>query len=113
MRIGIDLGGTKTEILALDEVSGAELYRRRIPTVKTYEGVVRGIRDLVLTAERDLGRTGTVGIGIPGTEAMPTGVAWMSPLAPSIADSIEVALARLPEKLLFSRAARSPARARS
>jgi fructokinase len=73
MRIGIDLGGTKTEIAALDASSGAELLRRRAATERTYEGVVRGIRDLVLAAERELGRTGTVGVGIPGTISRETG----------------------------------------
>jgi fructokinase len=73
VRIGIDLGGTKTEIAALDAASGAELLRRRVATERTYEGVVRGIRDLVLTAERELGRAGTVGVGIPGTISRGTG----------------------------------------
>jgi fructokinase len=73
MRIGIDLGGTKTEIAALDASSGAEFLRRRAATERTYEGVVRGIRDLVLEAERELGRTGTVGVGIPGTISRETG----------------------------------------
>jgi fructokinase len=74
MRIGIDLGGTKTEILSLDENSGAEVYRRRVPTERSYEGVLRGIRDLVLSAERELGRTGTVGVGIPGMVSAETGL---------------------------------------
>jgi fructokinase len=74
LRLGIDLGGTKTEILALDESSGAELYRLRVPTERSYDGVLRGIRDLVLAAERELGRTGTVGIGIPGMVSAETGL---------------------------------------
>jgi fructokinase len=74
MRIGIDLGGTKTEILVLDENSGAELYRRRVLTERSYDGVLRGIRDLVLSAERELGRTGTVGVGIPGMVSAETGL---------------------------------------
>ena len=74
MRIGIDLGGTKTEIAALDEASGDPLYRRRVATERTYDGVVRGIRDLVLGAEHELGRTGTVGVGIPGTVSKETGL---------------------------------------
>jgi fructokinase len=73
VRIGIDLGGTKTEIVVLDATSGTELLRRRVSTERTYEGVVRGVRDLVETAERDLGRTGTVGVGIPGTISKETG----------------------------------------
>ena len=73
MRIGIDLGGTKTEIVALAPATGTELLRRRVATERTYEGVVRGIRDLVLAAEQELGQTGTVGVGIPGTISSETG----------------------------------------
>ena len=40
MRIGVDLGGTKTEILALGP-GGVELFRRRVPTVPDYDGTVR------------------------------------------------------------------------
>ena len=74
MRIGVDLGGSKTEIAVLDEASGVEIYRRRVVTERTYEGVVRGIRDLVQSTERELGRTGTVGVGIPGTLSKDTGL---------------------------------------
>jgi len=74
MRIGIDLGGTKTEIIALDPLSGRELYRRRVPTERSYEGVVRGVRDLVGTAERELLQTASVGVGIPGSLSPTTGL---------------------------------------
>jgi len=74
MRIGIDLGGTKTEVAVLDETSASEIYRRRVWTEPTYNGVVRGIRDLVLAAEQELGRIGTVGVGIPGTISNDTGL---------------------------------------
>jgi fructokinase len=74
LRIGIDLGGTKTEILVLDQASGKEIYRRRVPTERTYEGVVRGIRALVQSAEAELDRSGTVGVGIPGTISRDTGL---------------------------------------
>jgi fructokinase len=73
-RIGIDLGGTKTEIVALDAASGIVLYRKRIPTERSYDGVVRGIRDLVHAAERELGRTCSIGVGIPGTISRETGL---------------------------------------
>jgi fructokinase len=66
IRIGIDLGGTKTEVAAFDE-RGAELLRRRIPTpAGNYEDAVRSLAQLVTDAERELGRTGVVGIGHPG-----------------------------------------------
>lgn len=74
LRIGIDLGGTKTEIIALDIATGNELYRKRIPTERTYTGVVRDIRELVDSTERALRRSGTVGVGIPGTISRQTGL---------------------------------------
>ncbi len=68
LRIGIDLGGTKTEAIALDRATGAELARRRVPTERgSYDGTIRIIRELVEGIEGTLGRTGTVGIGMPGT----------------------------------------------
>lgn len=73
MRLGIDLGGTKTEIIALDE-KGSEIYRKRVDTDRTrYEAVVITIAELVKEAESALGKTGTVGIGIPGTVSARTG----------------------------------------
>jgi len=66
MRIGIDLGGTKTEGVALDE-AGNVLIRRRLPTPREdYSGTVEVVAGLVEAFERDLGRRGTVGVGIPG-----------------------------------------------
>jgi fructokinase len=72
-RLGIDLGGTKTEIVALDE-GGAERLRRRVPTPPDYAGVIAAIGDLVEGAERELGGSGTVGIGIPGSLSPATGL---------------------------------------
>ena len=73
MRMGIDLGGTKTEIIALDG-NGNEIYRKRIDTDPTcYDRIVSSLADLVTEAEATLGRTGTVGIGIPGTLSARTG----------------------------------------
>jgi len=66
MRIGIDLGGTKTEAIALDE-DGEELGRIRVATPRhDYEGSIRQMADLVRSLESQTGRTGTVGIGVPG-----------------------------------------------
>jgi fructokinase len=73
MRIGIDLGGTKTEIIALDD-GGAEIYRKRVDTDQSsYPNIVANLTRLVTEAEAALGRTGTVGIGIPGTISAHTG----------------------------------------
>lgn len=66
MRIGIDLGGTKIELLALDE-DGTELQRERIPTPRQdYDGTVAAIVGLVQRCELRLGARGTVGVGMPG-----------------------------------------------
>ncbi|SDC54955.1 ROK family protein [Belnapia rosea] len=73
IRLGIDLGGTKTEIVALDE-AGAIRLRRRAPTPPAHAGVVALIGGLVEAAERELGQQGTVGIGIPGSLSPATGL---------------------------------------
>lgn len=73
-RIGIDLGGTKTEIVALDE-RGLEIYRQRVATDRSsYGTILAGIVRLVTEAEAALGRRGTVGVGIPGTVSALTGI---------------------------------------
>ncbi|MFC3127115.1 ROK family protein [Pseudoroseomonas globiformis] len=66
MRIGIDLGGTKTEIVVLDGSDTIRL-RRRVPTPGVYEDVVAIMAGLVRQAEAELGDTGSVGVGIPGS----------------------------------------------
>ncbi len=74
MRIGIDLGGTKTEGVALDE-TGRELVRRRIASpAGDYRATVAAVRDLVLSLEAETASRGTVGIGIPGTVSPSTGL---------------------------------------
>lgn len=66
-RLGIDLGGTKIEVAALDP-SGAVRLRRRVATPRDYAGTIAAIAGLVEGAEAELGGRGTVGIGIPGSE---------------------------------------------
>ncbi len=74
MRLGIDVGGTKIEIIALG-AAGQELLRRRVPTPQgDYGNTVRAIRDLVSGAESDLGARGTVGVAIPGAISPRTGL---------------------------------------
>lgn len=74
MRIGIDLGGTKIEIIALDE-SGRELMRRRVATpCDDYAATLATIVRLVHEAEGEFGRMGTVGIGTPGAISRATGL---------------------------------------
>lgn len=67
MRIGIDLGGTKIEAIALDD-AGNTLFRKRIATPRgSYPDTLAAIAALVLEAESTTGQRGSVGIGIPGT----------------------------------------------
>jgi fructokinase len=74
MRIGIDLGGTKIEAIVLDD-AGAVPFRERRPTPRDdYAATVDAIVDLVRTAERAVGRTATVGIGMPGAISPATGL---------------------------------------
>lgn len=74
MRIGIDLGGTKIEGLAID-ARGRELCRRRIPTPRDdYRGTVTAVADLVADLERETGERGAVGIGTPGAVSPATGL---------------------------------------
>lgn len=74
MRLGIDLGGTKIEIIALAD-DGRELLRHRVPTPRgDYCGTLAAIVALVQQAETGLGQRGSVGIGIPGAESLVTGL---------------------------------------
>lgn len=74
MRIGIDLGGSKIEVIALDH-GGQELIRKRIDSPQdSYRHTLTAIRDLVLEVETITGQTGTVGIGIPGATSKHTGL---------------------------------------
>jgi len=73
MRLGLDLGGTKIEIIALDK--GREVLRERIATPLTsYEDTIRAMRDLVRSAEAKLGQRGSVGVAIPGALSPITGL---------------------------------------
>lgn len=74
MRLGVDLGGTKIEVLALSD-TGEALLRRRTPTPKgDYPATLAAITRLVQEAEAELGQQGSVGIGIPGTLVGHTGL---------------------------------------
>ena len=74
MRLGLDLGGTKTEIVALGD-GGHEIYRKRVDTpAASYDAIVATLAGLVREAESALGQRGTVGVGIPGTVSARTGL---------------------------------------
>jgi fructokinase len=74
VRIGIDLGGTKTEVIALSN-AGVQLYRHRLPTPREdYHNTIETIATLVEMAETTVGERATVGVGIPGSLSPYTGV---------------------------------------
>jgi fructokinase len=74
IRFGIDLGGSKIEIVALAP-DGRELLRRRVATPhEDYGGILGAIAMLVRDAEAELGESGTVGIGTPGSISRATGL---------------------------------------
>ena len=74
LRIGIDLGGTKTEGIVMDD-SGEILARERRPTPQAngYHAILTNIRDLVLELERHTGTRCRVGLGTPGAISTKTG----------------------------------------
>lgn len=74
MRIGIDLGGTKIEAVALGE-GGNLLARLRIETPpNSYSRIIAAIASLVREIEKELQQTGTVGVGTPGALSPATGL---------------------------------------
>ncbi|MBM3788998.1 MAG: ROK family protein [Acidobacteria bacterium] len=98
MRIGIDLGGTKIEGIALG-AAGETWMRRRVPTPRDdYEGTLRAMADLVCRFEREAGGSGTVGVGIPGAVSRATGLVknansvWL--IGKPLADDLSRVLAR-------------------
>lgn len=98
LRIGVDLGGTKTEAIALDG-SGIELGRVRVATRKgDYAATLTTVVHLVETLEQQCGERGTVGVGIPGTIQALTGLVknanstWLNGRA--LVDDLAAALGR-------------------
>ena len=98
IRIGIDLGGTKIEGVALAS-DGRAVSGRRIPTPRDdYNGSVRAIAGLVASLETDVGSRGTVGIGMPGAISPATGLVknanstWLNGRA--LRQDLETALGR-------------------
>jgi fructokinase len=72
-RVGVDLGGTKIELIALDV--GKETFRKRVPTPQgDYAATVHAAASLVLEAENELKTKATVGVGIPGSQSRVTGL---------------------------------------
>jgi fructokinase len=73
MRIGVDLGGTKTEVVALD-AAGTPIHRERAPTPAAYADIIEGTARLVERAEAATGATGSLGVGMPGSLSPATGL---------------------------------------
>ncbi len=74
MRIGIDLGGTKTEIIAMGD-SGEILKRHRIATPQgDYQAGIKTIASLIETVESELGTQGSIGIATPGAISPASGL---------------------------------------
>jgi fructokinase len=74
LRIGVDLGGTKIEIAALDS-AGDMVARKRVDTpAGDYAATLKAISALVASVERELGRKGAVGIATPGSRSLATGL---------------------------------------
>jgi fructokinase len=93
VRVGVDLGGTKIEAVALGR-DGHELVRRRIPTPRDdYAGTLAAIAGLVESIEEDVGSPGVVGVGMPGSVSRVNGLVknansvWLNgrPLAQDLA----------------------------
>ena len=74
LRLGVDLGGSKIEIVALGD-AGQQLLRRRIATPQgDYAATIGAVSRLVMAVETELGQRGSLGIGIPGAESLANGL---------------------------------------
>ncbi len=73
IRIGVDLGGTKIEAIALD-TRGKTLFNRRTHTPKgEYQATLNAIADLITTAETEVGQSASIGVAMPGSFCAHTG----------------------------------------
>lgn len=98
MRIGVDLGGTKIEFIAISG-DGRILARNRVPTpFGDYRATIEALRTGVLAIERKIGGSGSVGVGIPGSVSPTSGQirnansTWL--IGANLASDIELALER-------------------
>jgi len=74
MRIGIDLGGTKTELIALDKQGMEQMRFRRSTPASDYAATIHLITGMVQQAEAELGAAASIGIGTPGAISLKTGL---------------------------------------
>lgn len=74
IRIGIDIGGTKIEIVAIDESSRIVYRKRQQAPHDNYDRTLLVIEELVTGVEQKLGRAASIGVGMPGIISPVTGV---------------------------------------
>jgi fructokinase len=103
MRIGVDLGGTKIEAIALSD-DGVVRARRRVRTPRDdYDATLDAVSALVVELEREAGERGSVGVGMPGAISPATGLVknansvWLNGRA--LAEDL---VRRLPRPLRFA-----------
>jgi fructokinase len=114
LALGIDLGGTKIEIIALDGDGNVLLRRRRSSPRGSYEATLEALRDLIAETEFELGTKGTLGFGTPGAISPATGLmknsnsTWLNgkPFDRDLADCLgrEIAIANDADCLALSEA---------
>jgi len=97
VRIGVDLGGTKIEAIALGG-GGEVLARQRVATPPSYEATLDAIARLVRGVEREVGTRGSVGIGVPGVVVPATGLVKNANSTWLIGQPLERYLSRLLER---------------
>ena len=74
LRIGVDLGGSKIEVIAL-AADGSTRLRRRVATPRgDYGATLQAVAGLVAAVDSELGARGTLGVGIPGAESLVSGL---------------------------------------
>jgi len=94
LRVGVDLGGSKIEAIALE--GDRERVRQRVVTPREYDATLAAIVDLVEDVEREVGGYGTVGVGIPGSVSPVTGLVrnansvWLNgrPIEPDLGQAL-------------------------
>ncbi len=97
-RIGIDLGGTKTEGAAIDGMGSVRARRRIATPAGDYRATVAAIAAIVAAIEQELGQLASVGIGMPGAISPATGLVknanstWL--IGRPLQRDLEAALAR-------------------
>ncbi len=114
LALGIDLGGTKIEIIALDEAGEVLLRRRRPSPRNNYRDTLETLRDMIAETEFELGTKGTLGFGTPGAISPATGLlknsnsTWLNgkPFDKDLADCLgrEIAIANDADCLALSEA---------